>query len=287
MTQHLASLPSNAVFAQGDNLVTTSVKVAESFNKQHKNVLQKLENLDCSDGFALANFSAHVQNIDIGNGAKRESKIYQITKDGFMFLVMGFTGKKAAAIKEAYINAFNDMAAKLYPVISNQSLTPSQQADIKSQISNIAHRFPQPEQHATYSKLYGRLKSYFKVAKYDQIPCAEFKKASAFLKEQEALLLPSAAKLSPPTTQNVTLPAMPTTNITVVPASYLHDVSPSPMGALLNKLLEAESAGAAVTLKNMATASRDYQLMLNLIRQQQNKLDQIECAVKSDLHVHA
>ncbi|WP_141097260.1 Rha family transcriptional regulator, partial [Vibrio parahaemolyticus] len=38
---------------------------------------------------------------------------YQMTKDGFMYLVMGFTGKKAAIIKEAYINAFNLMAEKL------------------------------------------------------------------------------------------------------------------------------------------------------------------------------
>lgn len=36
-----------------------------------------------------------------------------MTKDGFIFLVMGFTGQKAAAIKEAYINAFNMMALQL------------------------------------------------------------------------------------------------------------------------------------------------------------------------------
>lgn len=36
-----------------------------------------------------------------------------MTKDGFIFLVMGFTGHKAAAIKEAYINAFNIMAEQL------------------------------------------------------------------------------------------------------------------------------------------------------------------------------
>ena len=39
--------------------------------------------------------------------------MYNVTKDGFMFLVMGFTGKQAAAIKEAYINAFNQMADTL------------------------------------------------------------------------------------------------------------------------------------------------------------------------------
>ena len=38
---------------------------------------------------------------------------YQMTKDGFMFLVMGFTGKKAEQVKELYINAFNQMEAEL------------------------------------------------------------------------------------------------------------------------------------------------------------------------------
>ncbi len=43
----------------------------------------------------------------------RKLQSYEMTKDGFMFLVMGFTGKKAAAIKEAYINAFNEMKPQI------------------------------------------------------------------------------------------------------------------------------------------------------------------------------
>lgn len=87
--------------------------MAEFFGKQHKNVIQKIETLDCSPDFASANFSADVQSVSIGNGAKRESKIYEMTKDGFVFLVMGFTGKKAAAFKEAYIAEFNRMEAQI------------------------------------------------------------------------------------------------------------------------------------------------------------------------------
>lgn len=36
-----------------------------------------------------------------------------MAKDSFIFLGMGFTGKAASQIKEAYINAFNWMAEKL------------------------------------------------------------------------------------------------------------------------------------------------------------------------------
>jgi len=53
------------------------------------------------------------QEVEIGNGAKRSSRFYEMTKDGFIFVVMGFTGTKAAATKEAYINAFNWMAEQL------------------------------------------------------------------------------------------------------------------------------------------------------------------------------
>jgi len=104
----------DAVFIQDQQVKTTSLKVAEVFAKQHKDVLRKIESLDCSPEFTSAHFCAHVQTIEIGNGATRESKYYEMTKDGFMFLVMGFTGAAAAKIKEAYINTFNQMAAMLY-----------------------------------------------------------------------------------------------------------------------------------------------------------------------------
>ncbi|HCR6052424.1 TPA: Rha family transcriptional regulator, partial [Shigella flexneri] len=91
-----------------------SQAVADYFDKQHKHVLAKIDTLDCSPEFTSANFSADVQTVEIGNGAERESRCYLITKDGFMFLVMGFTGKKAARLKEAYIEKFNAMEEELH-----------------------------------------------------------------------------------------------------------------------------------------------------------------------------
>lgn len=87
---------------------TTSQRVAEAFGKQHHHVMQKLDALDCSDQFLTSNFS-RVQFEHRGNSYDAA----EMTKDGFMFLVMGFTGKKAAAIKEGYIAAFNWMAEQL------------------------------------------------------------------------------------------------------------------------------------------------------------------------------
>lgn len=100
----------NAVFIQDHQVKTDSLKVAEIFGKQHKDVLRKLENLDCSSDFNERNFTL-VEYKD----AKGENRpMFEMTKDGFIFLVMGFTGAAAAKIKEAYINTFNKMAAMLY-----------------------------------------------------------------------------------------------------------------------------------------------------------------------------
>lgn len=100
----------DAVFIQDQQVKTDSLKVAEIFGKQHKDVLRKLENLDCSTDFNERNFTL-VEYKD----AKGENRpMYEMTKDGFIFLVMGFTGAAAAKIKEAYINTFNQMAALLY-----------------------------------------------------------------------------------------------------------------------------------------------------------------------------
>ncbi len=100
---------SDLVFITQDNqLVTDSIKVAEYFGKQHHHICQKINNLECSADFLTRNFS-RVKFDHRGN----QYDSYQMTKDGFMFLVMGFTGKRAAEIKERYINAFNEMQSRL------------------------------------------------------------------------------------------------------------------------------------------------------------------------------
>lgn len=89
--------------------VTSSLAVAEYFCKQHKNVIQKIQTLECSVEFTELNF----QPSDYTDCTGRKLPCYQITRDGFAFLAMGFTGKRAARFKEAYINAFNLMEKSL------------------------------------------------------------------------------------------------------------------------------------------------------------------------------
>lgn len=78
---------------------TTSLVIAQAFEKNHFDVLKAIKNLECSQNFT--------------DSTGRKLPMYQITRDGFAFLAMGFTGKKAAAWKERFLEAFNAMEAAL------------------------------------------------------------------------------------------------------------------------------------------------------------------------------
>lgn len=100
------------VAVENEHAVTTSLRVAEVFGKQHKNVVRDIKSLDCSEEFRKLNFEPSKIAYQNGN-IKKQLPMYYITRDGFMFLVMGFTGKTAAKWKEAYIKAFNEMESKI------------------------------------------------------------------------------------------------------------------------------------------------------------------------------
>lgn len=88
---------------------TTSRDIAETFGKRHADVLARIRSLDCSKEFNERNFSS-IEYLD-GKGVHNTE--YRITRDGFSFLCMGFTGARAAQWKEKYIDTFNRMADKL------------------------------------------------------------------------------------------------------------------------------------------------------------------------------
>lgn len=93
-------------------LTTDTRRVSKHFKKRHDNVLQSHDRLDCSDEFRRLNFQ-EAEDIDEQGKPRR---LIRMTKDGFVFLVMGFRGAKAAKIKEAYISAFNAMSEQLQQI---------------------------------------------------------------------------------------------------------------------------------------------------------------------------
>lgn len=88
---------------------TTSLAVAQAFGKEHKDVLRAISNMECSPQFTERNFALSGYTDPTG----RKLPAYRLTRDGFAFLAMGFTGKKAAAWKERFLEAFNAMEAAL------------------------------------------------------------------------------------------------------------------------------------------------------------------------------
>lgn len=104
----LAAIKSLVSVDHGES-VTTSQVIAEKFGKRHSHVLRAIENLECSNEFNERNFGL-VDYID-AKGEKRP--MYRITRDGFAFLVMGFTGSQAAAWKEKFLAAFNWQADEI------------------------------------------------------------------------------------------------------------------------------------------------------------------------------
>nr|DAY06053.1 MAG TPA: KilAC domain protein [Caudoviricetes sp.] len=91
-----------------DQIWTTSLQIAEVFEKEHKHILAKIRELP-QDNFNGTNFRL-VEYID----KKGESRpYYLISKDGFTLLAMSFNGERFYKFKVAYINAFNAMADAL------------------------------------------------------------------------------------------------------------------------------------------------------------------------------
>lgn len=108
------------VYAQEGEVATDTFRIARHFGKRHSDVLRAFQRLECSAEFRQRNFALSMETMTYVDSsgqaaAAQTGRIASVnmTKDGFIFMVMGFTGKKAAAIKEAYIAAFNKMADEL------------------------------------------------------------------------------------------------------------------------------------------------------------------------------
>lgn len=142
------TLSAPKVTVHNGKAVTTSQAVAEYFNKRHDDVLKKLRALECSTDFSARNFAEAEYKDEQG----KKRPMYEMTKDGFVFLVMGFTGKKAAAFKEAYIAEFNRMESECQPNKSSfytqqhrEPLDNNDLANIKWLISAVTNRFKYQE----------------------------------------------------------------------------------------------------------------------------------------------
>lgn len=112
-----------------------SLFVAKFFEKEHKNVLADIDNLDCSKEFNRLNF----QPITYKDTRGRKQRAVAMTRDGFTFLAMGYRGKKAAYFKELYIRRFNEMESFIRILVITRKEFPLLTENIK-----LLHENPKP-----------------------------------------------------------------------------------------------------------------------------------------------
>ena len=114
LVQSPVALPTDAVTISDGHAVTTSLKISEIFGRNHKDVLRAIRDLSTAApaDFRERNFAPTFREVPGPNGAVRTEQCYDITRDGFVLLVMGFTGRLATAFKVAYIERFNELEAR-------------------------------------------------------------------------------------------------------------------------------------------------------------------------------
>ena len=109
--------------------VTTSLLVAEKFAKNHRHVLETIDEL--IKGLAEKSADLFHETTYIHHQNKQTYRMYVMSRDGFSLLVMGFTGAKALQFKLDFINAFNEME----DIIKASFKLPSTYADALRQLA--------------------------------------------------------------------------------------------------------------------------------------------------------
>jgi len=115
------------VSREGDQVFTTSLKVADHFNKRHTHVLRAVENL-LADISSQPNYGPadapkiglvsefrrlNFEPAEYLDAQKKPRQMYKMTHDGFAMLAMGFTGKEALVWKIDFLAAFRDMERQI------------------------------------------------------------------------------------------------------------------------------------------------------------------------------
>lgn len=176
--------------------VVTSLDVAETFEKEHRRVLQDIRDLKCSEEFRVHNF---VQSNYINEQGHKQTMFY-LTRDGFTLLAMGYTGEKAMKFKEAYIKQFNTMEKALFSKIKErekgiavrQALTKAiQQSDENERMHGHAYS---TYTDVIYKSLFGKnakqLREEYGIEKKDNL--RDYLTAEELKKVQDAEMLVSS-----------------------------------------------------------------------------------------------
>lgn len=125
MTKELTSLENDLklVDVVNNEIVVSSLQVAERFGKEHFHIMRDIRNLIKDIGVSKIGYTPKMfkETTYINQQNNQEYPMCLMNRDGFSLLVMGFTGKDALEWKLKYIEAFNSMEHRL-KLIEQQEL---------------------------------------------------------------------------------------------------------------------------------------------------------------------
>ena len=125
------------VEVKNNQVVVSSRQVANKFGKLHKDVLESIREIIKAENSALTFYQENTYKAGTG----RNYPEYLMNRDGFALLAMGFTGKQALQWKIKYINAFNEMEAKLQDTQQPKQITVNRETKFLTKEYYMAESF--------------------------------------------------------------------------------------------------------------------------------------------------
>lgn len=179
--------------------VTSSIKVAEYFGKQHKDVLESIRKLvGLKPEFERERNFSLTQEIKKLGATMRKIPFYWMDRKGFSILAMGFTGAKALDFKCAFYDEFERMEAQLRAqkqIESGDTITNAQQVAIQQAVARRAKKTA-----VYYQTICRAIKVRYQIPRYTELKQSQFEDCMRFI-ETVDLSVPEAPTTTPPETE--------------------------------------------------------------------------------------
>lgn len=159
-------------------VLTTNISAV--FEKNHRHVLRDVEDIiqrtpeDRRGNFIPVELE---RPSNLGKGIVKY-KAYALTKAGFTFLAMGFTGEKDDKFKWAYIDEFDRMEKALSGEGGPDYIDEAQQREIQRAVGRRAAGIGK-----NFSLIYGALKDRFDIPRYTCLQKRDFEAALDFIQK--------------------------------------------------------------------------------------------------------
>lgn len=133
------------VFTRDGEVFATSRDVAAFFGKNHRDVMRAIDTLvEQEPDLGVRNFAQGVYTLP--ETGPQQHRFYDMDRDGFTLLAMGFTGAKALKWKLRYIEAFKAMEAELRRIAqSGPAIDLNDPAQLRGLLLNYSEKAEQLE----------------------------------------------------------------------------------------------------------------------------------------------